>query len=136
MKKSIFILLLSLCASFAARSQSYTIDSLDNKYKETKTTAITMAVLGPVTIGGGAVLVGLGVYSKQPAASLAYIVGGSFAVGAGLFETIYAFILADRADKQKEALIKLRSGASLIIDYPAPVLLGGAAPGVGFTMKF
>lgn len=136
MKKSIFILLVALCASFAAQAQSYTIDSLDSKHKDTKALAITLAVTGPITMGGGAVLIGLGVYSKQPAASLAYIIGGSFAVSAGLFETIYAFILADKADKQKEALIKLRSGAAMHISYPVPVMVAGRAPGVGFSVRF
>jgi hypothetical protein len=136
MKKSIFILLVALCASFAAQAQSYTIDSLASKHKETKTTAIVLAVTGPITLGSGAGLIALGVYSKQPAASLGFMVGGSVAIGLGLFETIYAFVLADRADKQKEALIKLRSGAAMHISYPVPVMVAGRAPGIGFSVRF
>jgi len=135
MKKSIFILLVALCASFAVQAQNYTIDSLDSKHKDTKALAITLAVTGPITTIGGGVMIGLGAVSDAPFNAL-FITSGSLLAVSGIVQTVYAFVLADKADKQKEALIKLRSGAAMHISYPVPVMVAGRAPGVGFSVRF
>lgn len=130
--KTVFFSLIMLCA-VCSSAQTSSIDSLQDSYKNNRALGIAMVSLGTASSVAGAVFMALSDPTAKPPTlfiiSATMLATGAAELGIG----IYCLLTAD---KQKEALIKLRSGAAMHISYPVPVMVAGRAPGIGFSVRF